>query len=459
MRTTSQVHTVISRKAAVRTILGLTILISVSLVGFGFVKWTVMEGETDMATTAAEPAASANGTTVITTSMRGNNRLVAYAPNGSVLHYNDTYAIYDDVDPSPKGKYTVTYVATLHMDRKECGSTEPCSLNIIERLNLSTGKSERIYSRVTSRKQNHWHDADRLGPHRWVVADIAHDRVFVINTSTGIEQWSWHAQATYSTSSGGLFPEDWTHLNDVETLPDGRVMVSLRNQDSVAFIHPRRGYQANWTLGADGTHSTLHEQHNPDYISVSRGGPAVVVADSENNRIIEYHRRNGEWTQTWRWSDLELKWPRDADRLPTGNTLITDTNGNRVIEINEQGEVLWQVEIEGPYEAERLATGDESAGGPAARRVGLQSRRAGNTVDPRNYPLWEQIADDIVAAWSNAIPSMLLNPLLYVLPPWIGVVEVGGILLFLTTTTVWGSVELYWSSYRLRRPVGREGGE
>ena len=457
-------------RPVLRVTFGTLLVLSAALVGFGFVKWSVIEGGADVTASGAQPVAPANGTTVITTSMQGNNRIVAYAPNGSVLYYNSSYLIYDDVDPSPRGKYTVTYMATEYVGREECDSSESCTRNVIERVNLSTGESERIYSRVTAQSENHWHDADRIGPHRWLVADIAHDRVFIVNTTTGVETWSWHAQEAYNVTGGGIFPGDWTHVNDVEMLPDGRIMVSLRNQDSVVFIHPEKGYQENWTIGADEKLSVLYEQHNPDYIPESNGGPAVVIADSENNRIVEYQRTNGSdasgassnaaangWTRTWQWNDSELRWPRDADRLPNGNTLITDTNGGRVIEVNERGEVVWEVHIEGPYEAERLNTGDESAGGPSARRAGLATQHVTGSPEARDDPFWETVADKTVKAWSRALPSSVENPLLYVLPPWIGIVELGGLVLLPVVLLGWGVTELYWSSYRVRLPISKRG--
>ena len=444
-------------RAVVRAFFVGCVLFSVALVGFGFVKWSTIEGGADVLGSGADPVAPANGTTVITTSMQGDNRIVAYAPNGSVLYYNSSHLIYDDVDPSPHGKRTITYLATEWMDRSECGATEACSRNVIERVNLTTGETERIYSRVTAQSQNHWHDADRIGPHRWLIADIAHDRAFVVNATTGVETWSWSAQDAYHVRSGGIFPGDWTHLNDVELLPDGRIMLSLRNHDAVAFVHPERGYRTNWTIGADGNHSRLYEQHNPDYIPASRGGPAVVIADSENNRIVEYQRTDGDWRRTWQWNDTELRWPRDADRLPNGNTLITDTNGGRVIEVNERGEVVWKVTVEGPYEAERLGTGDESAGGPAAARAGLESRTVTGTAEARDNPFLEEIADDAVELWAKSVPSTVSNPLLYVLPPWIGIVELGGLLFLPVGLLGWGAAELYWSSYRLRLPLSKRG--
>jgi len=90
--------------------------------------------------------------------------------------------------------------------------------------------------------------------------------VFVVDTETGIIEWEWEAQTDYGLDSGGVYPGDWTHLNDVEALPDGRLMVSLRNHDQVVFLDRDDGLQEEWTLGADDGHDVLHEQHNPDYI-------------------------------------------------------------------------------------------------------------------------------------------------------------------------------------------------
>lgn len=48
--------------------------------------------------------------------------------------------------------------------------------------------------------------------------------------------WEWDAQRDFLTSSGGAYPKDWTPVNDVGVLKDGRIMVSLRNQDRVVFL-------------------------------------------------------------------------------------------------------------------------------------------------------------------------------------------------------------------------------
>ncbi|USZ69473.1 aryl-sulfate sulfotransferase [Halorussus salilacus] len=315
--------------------------------------------------------------TVVTTSERteGGSRanfVAAYAPDGSVLYRNDSWRVYNDVDPVPGEAATVEYVAADRLSPEECDAEVACWRNVYERVNMSTGEVTREYTYLTSVERGQLHDMDRVADDRLLVGDIARDRVFVVNTTTGIIEWEWQAQSDFDFASGGPFSRDWTHLNDVEMLDDGRVMVSLRNQDQVVFLDPETGVVDDWTLGSDGDHDTIYEQHNPDYIPGERGGPAVLLADSENDRVVEFWRENenesegGEWTEVWSWSDDRLDWPRDADRLPNDHTLVTDTDGGRVLEVAPNGSVVWRVEVEGGYDAERLGTGDESANGTSA---------------------------------------------------------------------------------------------
>ena len=64
---------------------------------------------------------------------------------------------------------------------------------------------------------------------------------------------------------------------------------------------------------------------------------------------------------------------------------------------------------------------------------------------------------DAVEVGSEVLPSRVLNPVLYVLLPRIGVVELGGIVLFVAAPAAWSATEFYWSPYRLR--VGITTGE
>jgi hypothetical protein len=324
-------------------------------------------------------APPASNVTVITTqgaARRGNTaELLAIDETGEVIYYNGTHGVYFDVDPHPSGEMNVMYVAS-----EPTGNDS--TMNHIEVVNLSTGAVERLYSGETPNvDHSRWHDVDRLNETHYVVTGIEHDRVFIVDVDADEIVWEWYANESFAgPSETGGPADDWTHVNDVEALDDGRLMVSLRNHDQVVFLHRNGTVNESWTLGADGDHSTMYEQHQPDFIPTENGGPAVVLSDSENNRLVEYQRVEGEWRETWVWSDAAMDWPRDADRLPNGHTLVVDSLGDRVVEVDTDGEVVWNVSVGVPYDAERFGTGDESAGGPSAREAGLASQTDGSAL-------------------------------------------------------------------------------
>ncbi|QLG29722.1 arylsulfotransferase (asst) (plasmid) [Halorarum halophilum] len=406
---------------------------------------------------------------------RANAELVAVGPDGERIYYNDSHTRYWDVDPVEGTDATVEYVYADHLEPEDCGGEEVCTRNGIERVNLTTGEVTEVFSRVTPGKHStRWHDADRIDGSTIAVADIERDRVFVVNTTTNNLEWSWNAQNKFPVAdSGGPYPEDWTHLNDVEVLEDGRIMVSLRNHDQVVFLDREEGLLGNRTLGSDDDHDVVYEQHNPDYIPAERGGPSVLVADSENNRVVEYRNENeagdGAWERTWTWSDGELQWPRDADRLPNGHTLITDSNGNRVIEVDGNGEVVWTLPVAFPYESERLGTGDESAGGPAreADGNGTASGASGGAGESGGESESGAEAGESSGGADNTddagflaglLSGPTVNAVMYVTPVWMGLGELLALVVLVVAGLGWLVAELRWSPLgaTVRSPVDLE---
>jgi hypothetical protein len=380
--------------------------------------------------------------------------LVAFAQDGSVVYYNDSHTRYWDVDPVPGTRATVEYGYADHLNGSECpadwdiakrgvsqadwdrhlaawSDVDACTRNGFERVNLTTGEVTHVWSRITPGKPGtRYHDVDRINETHLVVADIYLDRVYTVNIESDQTEWVWNASDALPTDRGGPYPKDWSHINDVEVLDDGRFMVSARNHDQVLFLDSD-GVMPEWTLGEDDNRSILSEQHNPDYIPASMGGPAVLVADSENNRVVEYQRVDGEWRQSWTWQDSRMQWPRDADRLPDGHTLVTDSNGNRVFEVDENGDVVWSVDVSFPYEAERLGTGDESAGGPSANRR-LESVEQGG--------FWVGV--------KGLLPGKYLNAVVYVLPPWMTLQELFALVAFVAFGVLWLGAEARWAYRR-----------
>ena len=229
------------------------------------------------------------------------------------------------------------------------------------------------------------HDVDALEPNsteRLLVAnmrqwnesaDRSDDRLVVYDRSNDSIVWEWAFREHFTNDADGGMNEDWTHVNDVEVVGEGLYMASPRNFDQVILVNRSTG-DIEWRLGTDDDYDVLNEQHNPDYLVGPDGEATVLVADSENGRVVEYAREpDGSWTRVW--SVTGFAWPRDADRLPNGNTLVVDTLHHRVVEVTPDGEIVWEAYVPwAPYDAERMGTGDESSG-PTMRAVGPSGRQ------------------------------------------------------------------------------------
>lgn len=65
---------------------------------------------------------------------------------------------------------------------------------------------------------------------------------------------------------------------------------------------------------------------------------------SKGAKIMEINRQGDV---VWVY-DQGLTFPHSAQRLPSGNTLITDTRNDRVIEVNPQGNIVWDTSVVNP---------------------------------------------------------------------------------------------------------------
>jgi len=253
----------------------------------------------------------------------------------------------------------------------ECGHFyAPCFRTGFRIINSS---SDRIVDEwdfpVRTAKNSEVHDVEYL-PERGevLVADMDRERIFAVNLSSGEITWQWNASQRYEAPSDPT-RTDWLHINDVDAIDDGRYIISVRNTDQLVILN-RSCACASEVINEDRSHDLLYEQHNPQWL----GEGAVLVADSENDRVVELHKQpSGSWTIAWSVygaNGVQFDWPRDADRLPNGNTLVQDTRNNRIVEITKDGEVVWSTGIpEQGYDADR--GGQEYPTGPTYNNASL----------------------------------------------------------------------------------------
>ncbi|QLG63858.1 hypothetical protein [Halorarum salinum] len=336
-------------------------------------------------------------------------------PRGNVteLHANGTVAwtydggtggtaiSYQNVQMLEDGTVLTTFADDGY---EQCGEYEsPCKhtgVRIIDPDPEPRVVSEWSYP-VRTRKDSEVHDAERLPSGDVLVADMEYESIFVYNHSTGERIWTWNASEHYEAPSDPT-TEDWLHINDVDRIGEGRYLVSVRNANQLLIVERTDdgGGEVVEVINADQDPDVLNRQHNPQWIGPGR----VLVADSENHRVVEL-RRSGtsdEWEVAWALygtGAMTFDWPRDADRLPSGNTVITDTRNDRVVVVDGNGSLVRSYATEAlPYEADVLPHGEQP---------GLERDVDGSTV-----------GDGSVGGASHDVPvlSALLAALHHVVP-------------------------------------------
>lgn len=252
---------------------------------------------------------------------------------------------------------------------------------------------------VATATNSETHDVERLDSGEYLLSDMEHERIFTV--SDGEITWQWNASSFYDAPPD-VTQRDWLHINDVDAINQTHYLVSVRNANQLVIVERGEGVvevvNADTDDGDDGACQVrdqqlkdfdgdgdircgnpeiLDHQHNPQWL----GPDAILVADSDNDRVVELHKVDGEWQPAWtlrRAGGAALHWPRDADRLENGNTLVTDTLNKRIFEVTPNGTVVWsrQTPSDTPiaYEAERL---------PEGERVGAQRYTPDGDIDER----------------------------------------------------------------------------
>jgi len=330
------------------------------------------------------------------------------ALNGSEVAWRHTGAEgYFEVERLDDGTVAVAFIEGGYED---CGRFEsPCPHTGYRILDPGAGSGppeviEEWSFPVRSQTNSEVHAFDPLPDGGFAVADMEYERLLVVED--GEVAWQWNASELYDAPPDPT-RTDWLHINDVEHIGDGRFLVSVRNANQLVVVERGAGAVEviNEDRGTDdstctqnrqlddygddsdgdvrcGDPAVLNHQHNPHWL----GDGVVLVADSDNDRVVELHRRDDGWEPVWALEsagDIALDWPRDADRLPNGNTLVTDTMNERVLEVSENGEVVWSTTTDSvPYEADRVPVGERvgvpSHGVDTDERVGAADPDSGD---------------------------------------------------------------------------------
>lgn len=168
-------------------------------------------------------------------------------------------------------------------------------------------------------------------------------------TREGETVWEWHAWEHLEPEARFINAQDlrneWTHGNSVEQLPDGNVLVSFRNINTVAIVDRQAGNLV-WEIGPE----EVAQQHYPTMLA---NGNILIFDNGAHranhpvpfSRVIEVDPATSEIV--WQYMDLPpwnffSPFISGAQRLPNGNTLITEGDFGRLFEVTALGEVVWE---------------------------------------------------------------------------------------------------------------------
>nr|MDO8111528.1 aryl-sulfate sulfotransferase [Candidatus Sigynarchaeota archaeon] len=145
---------------------------------------------------------------------------------------------------------------------------------------------------------------------------------------------------------------DWSHVNDIDlrviNATTQVMLVTVRNFDMLYEINYTSARQKStpdesditWYFGFPNNYTLLNHEHNADYLPDGN----IIVADSENHRVIEinYTSRQITWSTE---GQLDLFWARDANLCPWNHdlVLISDSLHHRIVEFNKSsGMITWE---------------------------------------------------------------------------------------------------------------------
>ena len=169
-------------------------------------------------------------------------------------------------------------------------------------------------------------------------------------TPAGKTVWEWHTWQYLDPVADGIAEIQaprtmWHQGNGVKELPDGDILASFRPTSTVVRISRKTG-KITWKLGPP----TVSGQHGPNLLANGN----ILIFDNGTHRLddsmpysraIEVNPATNEIV--WKYQDSPA-WnffsPRMgyAQRLPNGNTLITEASFGRFFEVTKEGEIVWE---------------------------------------------------------------------------------------------------------------------
>jgi hypothetical protein len=217
----------------------------------------------------------------------------------------------------------------------------------------------------------------------WMWGDVVRE---IDPAGNVVREWkSWeHLSTDHHVKCPLESRKEWTHLNSIEVMPDGDWLLSFRLTSTIAVVDGTTG-DVRWRWGTD----VLSHQHNATWLD----GGSILVFDNGCHRrelpsfsqIVEIDRATGDIVWSYQSEPILAFYSfmiSGCERLPNGNTLITEGASGRIFEVTSERETVW--EYVSPWILPSRF-GPTSAVFRAYRIAESDPRLAGLTLDPKRY--------------------------------------------------------------------------
>ncbi len=214
----------------------------------------------------------------------------------------------------------------------------------------------------------------------WNLCPLYSDLIVEVDVPSGEILWEWHlinyldpiAHHAEEACSNGFGVLDWSHCNTVKIVEnytyDGQtydtvVILLSRELDTFWMIDYATG-DVIWSCGQHGDFGRKEPPEEPLFnssheIDMMENGNFILFDNGEDriprvSRALEFavDPVAGTAEEVWSWTEPDevmfSPWGGDADRLPNGNTLVSNVQEARIVEVTPSGDKVWQMDIKHP---------------------------------------------------------------------------------------------------------------
>ena len=176
----------------------------------------------------------------------------------------------------------------------------------------------------------------------WMFGDVVRE---IDQSGETVDEWrSWeHLSTDHHVKCPLEARKEWTHCNSLEQTPDGHWLLSFRLTSTVVLVDGDTG-DVRWRF-----RKGLSHQHCATWLDNGN----VLIFDNGCHRldgpsfsqVLEVNPSTNEIVWSYK-ADPVLAFfsfmVSGAERLPNGNTLITEGASGRLFEVTAEGETVWE---------------------------------------------------------------------------------------------------------------------